>query len=110
MFNCVFRRVGQSSERGSGGCGRTTMSTQKSDMSAVAQVPANVVDSGKVSLGGGGISLIKPAVTDNGKIKIGGASHSLIRAAVADKGKIKLRGASDSLIKAAAADKGESKI
>ena len=75
------------------------MSTQKSDMSVVAQVPTNVVDSGKVSLGGGGISLNKPAVTDKGKIKIGGASANLIRAAVADKGKIKIGGGAISLIK-----------
>jgi hypothetical protein len=55
------------------------MSTQKSDMSAVAQVPANVVDSRNARLGGGGISLIKPAVTDKGKIRIGGAAISLIK-------------------------------
>ena len=75
------------------------MSTQKSDMSVVAPDPANVVDAGKVRLGGGGISLIKPAVTDKGKIKIGGASASLIKAAVTDKGKIKIGGGNISLIK-----------
>ena len=69
------------------------MSTQKSDMSVVAQVPANVVDSGKVRLGGGAINLIKPAIADKGKVKVGGASANLIKAAVADKGKIKIGGA-----------------
>jgi hypothetical protein len=57
------------------------MSTQRSDLSVVAQVPANVVDSGKVRLGGGAINLIKPAVTDKGKVKIGGASLSLTKPA-----------------------------
>jgi hypothetical protein len=55
------------------------MSTQKSEFSQVAQVPANVVDSGKVHLGGGAINLIKPAVTDKGKVKIGGASITLTK-------------------------------
>ena len=53
------------------------MSTQKSEFSQVAQVPANVVDSGKVYLGGGAINLIKPAVTDKGKVKIGGTACSV---------------------------------
>jgi hypothetical protein len=55
------------------------MSTQKSDMAVIAQVPANVVDSGKVRLGGGAINLIKPTVADKGKIKIGGGAISLIK-------------------------------
>jgi hypothetical protein len=57
------------------------MSTQRSDLSVVAQVAANVADSGKVRLGGGAINLIKPAVTDKGKVKIGGASLSLTKPA-----------------------------
>jgi pimeloyl-ACP methyl ester carboxylesterase len=57
------------------------MTKQKSDMAKVAQVPVNVMDSGKVSLGGA-INLVKPAVTDRGKVKVNGASPSLVKAAI----------------------------
>ena len=38
-----------------------------------------IVDKGKIKIGGGSISLIKPAVADKGKIKIGGSSISLTK-------------------------------
>jgi len=58
------------------------MSTQKSDMSVVAQVPANVVDSGKVRLGGAYPSLtpvriVPAAIADTRKVRLGGACPAL---------------------------------
>jgi hypothetical protein len=38
-----------------------------------------VSDKGKIKIGGGAISLIKPAVADKGKIKTGGGAISLIK-------------------------------
>jgi hypothetical protein len=38
-----------------------------------------IADKGKIKIGGGAISLIKPSVKDKGKIKIGGGAISLIK-------------------------------
>jgi hypothetical protein len=38
-----------------------------------------IADKGKIKIGGGAISLIKPAVADKGKIKIGGGAINLIK-------------------------------
>jgi hypothetical protein len=38
-----------------------------------------IADNGKIKIGGGAISLIKPTVKDKGTIKIGGGAISLIK-------------------------------
>lgn len=38
-----------------------------------------IADKGKIRIGGGFISLVKPAVADKGKIKIGGGMINLIK-------------------------------
>jgi hypothetical protein len=56
---------------------------QTNSLDIKAQVPDNVADTGKVTVGGAAINLRKPApkkqadVSDNGKVKIGGAAINL---------------------------------
>src|SRR5215467_8547095 len=73
------------------------------------RVMKSISDSGKVKIGGGIITLIKPpkeaakAVADSGKVKIGGGNITLMKPAkaVADSGKVKVGGGAITLVKPA---------